>query len=80
MENYCGVSLYDIDIENIYTIDNEDIHFVRKYDYALIGNPENPDGTSSYHEYFLVCYAFFDRILKTDQNPDIVLIIISQDV
>ena len=49
LEKYCGLSLYDIDIERIYTIDDEDIHFVKKYGYALIGNPDNSDGTSTDH-------------------------------
>ena len=60
---YDGLYLYDIDIERIYIIDYEKIHFVNKYGYALIGNPENPCGTSTDHEYFLIHDDLFDRIL-----------------
>ena len=30
MVEYGGMSLYDIDPKNIYTIDHEDIHYVKK--------------------------------------------------
>ena len=40
---YGGLSLYDINIERRYTIDDKDIHFLKKNGYALIGNPDNPD-------------------------------------
>ena len=36
---YVGLYIYEIDIGRIYTIDDEDIQFVKKYGYALIGNP-----------------------------------------
>ena len=67
LENYCGLSLYDIYIEKRYTIDNEDLHFVKKDGYYLIGNPDNPDGGSTDHAYFLIHDDLFDRILETDQ-------------
>ena len=52
LAKYGGTSLYNIFFEKIYSIDDEDIHFVKGYGYAFIGNPYHPDGTSNYHEYF----------------------------
>ena len=49
----------------------EDIHFVKGYRYALIGNPDRPGGALTYHEYFFIHDDCFDIILKTDQNSDI---------
>ena len=37
---------------NRYLINDEDIHFVKGYEYALIGNPYHPYGTSTDHEFF----------------------------
>ena len=65
---YGGLSLYDIYIENIYTIDYDDINFVKKYGHAWIGNRENPDRNSTDHEYFLGHDDLFDRILKLTRN------------
>ena len=45
LAKYGGLSLYDIDIKKRYTIDNEDIQFVKKYGNILIDNPDHPDGT-----------------------------------
>ena len=39
LEKYGGLSLYNIYIERRYTIYYEDIKFLKKYGYALIGNP-----------------------------------------
>ena len=80
MGKYGGLSLYDIHFEKIYFIDDKDIHFVKWGVYALISNSENPDGTSTDHEYFLTRDDFFDRILETDHNSDIVLRVINKDV
>ena len=77
---YVGLYLYHIDIESRYTIDYEDIQFINKYEYSLIGNPENPNGTSSDHKYFLIRDYMFDRISETDQNSYIVLKVINRDV
>ena len=63
MEQYGGISLYDADIEKIYKIDDEDIWFVNKHGYALIGNPDHPDGTSTYHEHFLIHDDLFEFFL-----------------
>ena len=73
MEKYGGLSLYDIDTEKRYSIDDKEIHFVNGDGYALIGNPDHPDGTSTDHEYFCIHYNVFDRILETDQKSDIKL-------
>ena len=52
LAKYCGLSLYDIGFEKIYSIDDEDIHIVTGYGYYLIGNADHPDGTSTDHEIF----------------------------
>ena len=70
---YEGLSLYDIDMEKRYSIDDKEIHFVNWYGYALIVNPDHPDGTSTDHEYFCIHDGLFDRVLETDQNYDIKL-------
>ena len=76
MVRYGGLSLYAIDLEKIYSIDDEDIQFVKGDGNALIGNPDNPDGNSTDHEYFFIHDDLFDRILETDQNYDIILKVI----
>ena len=52
LAKYVGLSIYDIDIGSRYTIEDEYINFLKVYGYALIGNPENPYGTSTYHSFF----------------------------
>ena len=59
-------------MEKIYSIDDKGIHFVKGDMYALIGNPDHPYGTSTYHEYLCICDDLFDRILETDYNYDII--------
>ena len=54
LEKYGGISIYDIDMEKRYSIDDEEIHFVKGDGYALIGNPDFPDGSSTDHEYFCI--------------------------
>ena len=71
LAKYGGLSIYDIDMENRYSIGDKDIHFVKGYVYALIVNPNHPYGTSTYHEYFCICDYLFDIILETDQNYDL---------
>ena len=51
---YGGLSLYDIDMEKRYSIDDKVIRFVKGYRYALIGNPDHPYGTSIDHD----CFTF----------------------
>ena len=73
MAKYGVISLYDIYFGKRYSIDDEDIHFVKGDIYALIGNPDHPDGISTDHEYFCIHDDLFDRILETDKNSDIIL-------
>ena len=79
LAKYGWLSLYDIDTEKRYSIDDKEIHFVKGYGYALIGNPYHPYGTSTYHEYFCMHDDLFDRILETDQNYDIILKVIHKE-
>ena len=58
LAKYGELSLYYIDTENRYSIDDKEIHFVKGDEYALIGNPDHPDGTSSDHEYYCI-HDFF---------------------
>ena len=53
MAKYGGLSLYYIDTEKIYSIYDKEIHFVKGDRYALIGNPDHPDGSSTDHEFVL---------------------------
>ena len=43
------------------TIDHGNIRFVNKYAYDLIGNNDNPYGTSTYHEYFSFIMTFLNE-------------------
>ena len=61
---------------NRYYIDDEYIHFVKGDGYALIGNPDHPDGTSTDHKYFCIDDELFDRVLETEQKSDIILKVI----
>ena len=63
-----------------YSIDDEDIHVLKGYRYSLIINPDHPGGTSTDHEYFCIHDDLFDRILKTDQNSDIILNVIHKEL
>ena len=79
LAKYGGLSLYDIDRQNRYSIDDKETHFVKGDGYALIGNPDFPDGSSTDHEYFCINDDFFDRILATEQDYDITLIVINRN-
>ena len=79
LDSYGGLSLYDIDMEKRYSIDDKYIHFLKGEGYALIGNPDHPDGTSTDHEYYCIHDNLFDRILGTDQTSDIILKVIHKD-
>ena len=65
--------MYDIDFDKIYSTDEEEIHFVKGYGFALIGNIDHPDETSTYHEYFFIRDYLIDKNLETDHNSDIAL-------
>ena len=79
LEKYGGLSIYDIDTEKRYYIDDKCIHFVKGDIYNLIGNPDHPYGTATDHEYFCIHDELFDRILETDQNSYITLKVIHKD-
>ena len=76
MVKYGGLSIYDIVFEKIYSIDDKEVHFVNGYGYALIGNPDHTDGTSTDREYFVIHDHLFGRISETEMNPDIALKVI----
>ena len=73
LAKYGRLSLYDIDMEMRYYTDDKETKFVERDGYALIGNPDHPDGTSTNYEYFCIHDDLFDRILETDHNSDITL-------
>ena len=79
LEKYGGLSIYDIDMEKRYSIDDKEINFVKGDGYALIGNPYHPDGSSTDHKYFCIHDDLFDRILETDQDSDITLKVIHKE-
>ena len=79
LENYGGLSLYDIDTEKRYSIADEEIHFVNRDGCALICNRDHTYGSSTDHEYFFIHDDFFDRMLETDQDSDITLKVIHKE-
>ena len=79
LAKYEGLSLYDIDAEKRYLIDDKEIHFVKRDGYSLIGNPDHPDGSSTDHEYICIQDDCFDRILETDQDSDITSKVIQKE-
>ena len=74
LAKYGELYLYDIYMEERYSIDDKGIHFVKEDGYALIVSPYHPDGTSTDHEYFCIYDDSFNRILEIDQNPDITMV------
>ena len=79
MAKYGGLSLYDIGMDNRYSIDDKDINFIKGDGYALIGNPDHPYGTSTDHEYSCIHDDLFDIILETDKISDITLKVIHKE-
>ena len=79
MAKYGGLSLYDIDTEKRYSIDDKEIQFVKGDEYTLIGNSDHPDGSSTDHEYFCIHDDLFDIVLETEQNSDITLNVIHRE-
>ena len=55
------------------------MYFVKGYVYALVGNPDFPDGSSTYYEYFCIHEDLFDIILATEQDYDITLNLIHRE-
>ena len=60
LAKYGLLFIYDIYMEKRYSIDDKEIHFLKGYGYALIGNPDHPDGSSTDHNFF----AFMTISLK----------------
>ena len=79
LAKYGRLSLYDIDTEKRYSIDNKEIHFVKGDKSALNGNRDHLDGSSTDHEYFCIYDDLIDRILETDQDSDITLKVIQKE-
>ena len=79
LDKYGGLYINSIDFGNRCSIDDEDIQFVKVDVYALIGNPDHRDGTSTDHEYFCIHDDLFERILETDQDSDIILKMIHKE-
>ena len=79
LAKYGGLSLYDFNFGKRCSIDDEYIHFVKGYGYALIGKQYNPEGTSTDHEYPCIHDDLFERILEIDRNSDIILKVIHKE-
>ena len=79
LANYGGLSLYDIDTEKRYSIDDKDINFIKGDGYSLIGNLDHPYGSSTDHEYFCIHDNLFGRILENDQDSDTTLKVIHKE-
>ena len=79
LEKYGGISLYDIDMEKRYSIDDKGIHFVNGDRYSLIGNPYHTNVTSTDHEYFFIRDDLFEIMLETNQNFNIILKVIHKE-
>ena len=80
LAKYGCLYIYDLDLNQRYTIDHEYICFVKKYGYNLIDNLDHPDGTSTHREYFFINGDLFDQILTTNQNDKISLNIIIKNL
>ena len=79
LARYGGLYFYNIDMEKRYSIDDKGIIFVKGDGYALIGNPDHPDGSSTDHKHFFIRDDLFDRILETEQDSDITLNVIHKE-
>ena len=79
LAKYGGLSIYDTNFEKRYSIDDKGLNLVMGDRYALIGNPDHPDGISTDHKYFCIYDDLFDRILETGQNSDIILKLIHKE-
>ena len=76
---YGGLSTYDIYLWRRYSINDEDIKFVKGHVYALIGNPDHIYETSTDHECYCIHDDLFDIILETDQNSYNILKVIHKE-
>ena len=73
MAKYGGLDIYYEHLKKRYTIDHEDIQFVKNKGCALIGLTDEPDGSSTDYENFSIYDDFFDRIMAMHQNLGITL-------
>ena len=71
LEKYGGLSPYNIGLKKRYIIYDEYIWFIKGYVYALLGDPDHLDETSTDHEYFLISYDLFDIVLAMEQNDSV---------
>ena len=71
LEKYGGLSLYDEDLKKGYKIDNGGINFVKNYGLDWILNTNEPDGTSTDHEYLPIHNNLLGRILAKNNNVGI---------
>ena len=55
------------------------MYFVKGEGYALLGNPDFLDGSSTDHEFFCIHENLFGRILATEQDYDITLNLIHRE-
>ena len=79
LAKYLRLFLYDNDTEKKYSIDDKEINFIKGDGYALIGNPDHPDVSSTDHKYFCIHDDLFGKILETDQDYDITLKVIHKE-
>ena len=80
LEEYGGISLYDEDLKKRYRIYHSDIHFVNNNGLDLIETIDEPDGTSTNHDYSPIRDGLFNIILAKNNNVGILQKIISQNV
>ena len=71
LENHGSLDIYDEDLKEIFIIDHKKLQFNKISGWAIIGIPEEPDGTLSNHEYFCIHDDLFDRIQSTYQDRNI---------
>ena len=62
-----GLDFYDEDRKKRYAINHEVIEFVKNYGWSLIIIPDEPDGTSTDHDFYPFRISFY-RILATHQK------------
>ena len=79
-EKYGSLALYDEDLNNICTINSEDINFIKEYCLRLIENTNESDGTSTDYEYFSICNDLFEIVYSTNNDVGILIKIIFNNV
>ena len=79
MAKYGGIDIQGENMKTIFTIDHEDIHFIKNQGWTLIVIPYEPDGSSTDYEYLSIHNDLFGRVLATHNNVDITLKTIDKD-